>query len=82
MPNREAHSRTVPRVFAEDGGGYGRPARCALCGAVIRRSRLAWVHLPSDPEGVRRPLHKACLSEYIETTLTLDLPSLDVTPNL
>jgi hypothetical protein len=82
MSNREAPPRIVPRVFCEDGGGYSRPAKCALCLKQIRKSNLLWGHLPSDPEGVRRPVHRGCISDYIESVRTIDLPSLEVAPTL
>lgn len=64
MPNREAPLRIVPRVFAEDGGGYARPAKCVHCGRVISKRTLAWGRMVSDPEGMRRPVHVECAREY------------------
>jgi hypothetical protein len=64
MPNREAPSRIVPRVFAEDGGGYSRPALCCLCGQVIRKRDLCYSGLPSDPPCMNRPLHVRCQREF------------------
>jgi hypothetical protein len=64
MLKREAPRRIVPRVFAEDGGGYARPAKCVCCGKVISRKDLSWQSLVSDPPGVIRPVHSRCAREH------------------
>jgi hypothetical protein len=73
MLKREAPSRTVPRVFAEDGGGYALPARCVHCGKRIARATLAWGRLRTDPEGLKRPAHLHCLREYDLFAAALDI---------
>lgn len=82
MPNAQPTPRIVPRVFAEDGAGYARPAKCVLCGNSIRRTDLHWGRLPSDPGGLVRPLHTRCMQEYLTFSKALDLPFHDVTPTL
>jgi hypothetical protein len=74
MPNREAHSRIVPRVFAEDSGGYRLPAKCAHCKAVIAKADLAWGSATGDPPGFERPLHTRCEREYRLFAIALGLP--------
>jgi hypothetical protein len=64
MFKREAPPRIVPRVFAEDGGGYARPAKCVHCGKVISRKDLSWAWLASDPPSVIRPVHWRCAREH------------------
>lgn len=64
MPYREAPHRMVPRVFADDGGGYARPAKCVHCGNVISKQTLAWGKMLGDPDGMRRPVHADCAVEY------------------
>lgn len=64
MPEAKPTPRIVPRVFCEDGAGYSRPAKCALCGRLILKATLVWCGLPSDPPGLRRPLHGACVLDY------------------
>lgn len=73
MLDREAPPRVVPRVFAEDGGGYAVPAKCSLCGIRIAQRDLCYGRLPSDPSGLSRPLHAKCKREYEVFTLALGL---------
>jgi hypothetical protein len=64
MPKREAPPGIVPRVFAEDCGGYSRPAKCVHCSKRITRGTLAWGRLANDPPSLSRPVHARCLYEY------------------
>jgi hypothetical protein len=70
----------VPRVFAEDGGGYAVAAKCPLCGERITRRTLSYGRLATDPRGLNRPLHRQCRREFELFTRALDLASADVTP--
>lgn len=74
MTKAQPTPRIVPRVFAEDSGGYALPAKCTLCGHVIAKRALKWSALPGDPSGLKRPLHEACVREYRLFTRALDLP--------
>lgn len=80
MSNREAPPRIVPRVFAEDGGGYARPAKCFHCGQQITKDTLAWGRLVSDPSSIRRAVHALCLREYQMFVLAFWSDRGDVTP--
>lgn len=71
MSNAKRPPRIVPRVFAEDGGGYARPAKCVHCGNVIARATLAWGRLANDPPSMSRPVHERCLREYQQFVLAL-----------
>jgi hypothetical protein len=73
MPKRGAPPGIVPRVFAEDGGGYCRAARCCLCGHHIFQSQLCYGRLATDPKGFTRPLHSKCLREFELFTRALNL---------
>jgi hypothetical protein len=73
MPNREAPPGIVPRVFAEDGGGYCRPAKCCLCGHSIVQRDLCYGPLPTDPPGLKRPLHARCKVEFALFTWALGI---------
>jgi hypothetical protein len=82
MPKREAPFRIVPRVFAEDGGGYARPARCVHCGLVITTGSLAWGSLVSDPQELKRPVHRGCKSEYEASVVAFNVEPDRGTPAL
>lgn len=64
MSNAQRTPGIVPRIFAEDGGGYGRRAKCVHCGKRIAQDDLVWGRLVNDPPSVSRPLHARCLREY------------------
>jgi hypothetical protein len=64
MPDAERPPGIVPRVFAEDGGGYYRTAKCCLCGERIARPNLCYGRLAGDPPGLSRPLHGRCKREF------------------
>lgn len=64
MSNAERTPGIVPRVFAGDGGGYTRDAKCVHCGERITRAALAWGRLTTDPPSLSRPVHASCLREY------------------
>lgn len=82
MSYRGAHSRIVPRVFAEDAGGYARPAKCVHCGEVIAKQTLAWGRLAFDPAELLRPVHRRCRDEYTRFVIGLSLGWDVVTPAL
>lgn len=73
MPNRVAPLGIVPRVFAEDSGGYYRAAKCCLCGSRIIQRDLCYGRLATDPPGLTRPLHVRCKSEFELLTRALSL---------
>lgn len=64
MPNAKRTPGIVPRVFAEDGGGYAVAAKCCLCGIRIVQSDLCYGRLPTDPPGLTRPLHVRCKRQF------------------
>jgi hypothetical protein len=64
MPDAKRTPGIVPRVFAEDGGGYAVAAKCCLCGARIVKRDLCYGHLATDPPGLTRPLHVRCKREF------------------
>lgn len=73
MKSGDAPPGIVPRVFAEDGDGYGLAAKCCLCGRRIVQADLCYGHLRSDPPGVTRPLHVKCQREFELFVLALAL---------
>jgi hypothetical protein len=73
MPRRVAPPGIVPRVFAEDGGGYAVAAKCCLCGKRIVKRDLCYGRLENDPPGLTRPLHVRCKHEFELFTLALTL---------
>lgn len=73
MSQRGAPSRIVPRVFAEDGVGYGKAAKCCLCGQRIVQRDLCYGRTPNDPASLTRPLHVRCKREFETFTRALSL---------
>jgi hypothetical protein len=73
MPNADRSPGIVPLVFAEDSGGYCRPAKCCLCGHRIAQRDLCYGRLPTDPPGLTRPLHARCKCEFELFTRALSI---------
>lgn len=65
--------RIAPSPFKEDGAGYNRRPRCHHCGTPIPLTACEWVHLPTDPPGLIRPVHLRCSREYEMFAAALDL---------
>lgn len=73
MPNAKLPLRIAPSPFKEDGAGYIRRPRCHHCAIVIPLQAAMWIHLPTDPPGLIRPVHTRCAREYERFAAALDL---------
>jgi hypothetical protein len=73
VPNAKRTPGIVPRVFAEDSGGYFKTAKCCLCGDRIVQMDLCYGRMLDDPPSLTRPLHVRCKREFELFTRALGL---------
>jgi hypothetical protein len=73
MHNAKRTPGIVPRVFAEDGGGYAVAAKCCLCGARIVQCDLCYGRLATDPPDLTRPFHVRCRRDFELFTRALNI---------